>query len=173
MTYTNSFINISIHNYFCIASFQQRVGLHNIFRWIKRIAQGQIIWFYVCRQKDPFQVHICIKLNVSSEISGEKTSHMCDFMTENFLSQALYLPCFFPASALQSVKSRVVWKKDACGHWHGCWILGRETFQRKGETRPFPGASDQTQLAEPSRVQHGVVEVLTLKNITYSKKIHL
>lgn len=71
---------------------------------------------------------------------------------------------------LQSVKIHVVWKKDACVLWHGCWILGREIFQVKGETRPFPGASDHAQLAEPSGVQHGVVEVLTLKNIPYSRK---
>lgn len=105
------------------------------------------------------------------DFRGEK-SHMCDFMTENFPLQALQLPCFFAASMLQFVKSHVVWKRNACVLWRGCWILGGETFQMKGDIRPFPGASNHAQLA-PSGVQYGVVKVLTLKNITYSKKIHL
>lgn len=58
---------------------------------------------------------------------------------------------------LQPVKILAVWKRNAC-------VLDREIFQIKQEIRASPVASDHAQMAEPSLVQHGVVEVLTLKN---------
>lgn len=104
------------------------------------------------------QVHIFTKLNGSLKVSGGTL--IWDFINENHTSQVFWLSCFFTAftsSMLQPVKILAVWKRTAC-------LLDREPFQMKQEIRPSPVASDHAQMAEPSVVQHGVVEVLTLKN---------